>query len=545
MRDPLREAERVSRQYKECNYLIIIGGAGLHHIPPPSPQRLILLIIPDSAIYLDDKARPMREEILQRRDVLICAAENREDPPGEGFFHQMDLLLKNSYRPLFHPRLDVYGHPPVERLLPDLFGAIRERIQESLDQLHSDYFTQKRFGKMWFLNMLRNSSYNAAEVQRTLEKEQDSNHELSLEKLRTRVAGRSVTVLGAGPGLDDYLDQHESGEVIQESGPASSRQSVSPSAGSPPIPNESGQKSGQKSGKERPGTPVVIAADSALPSMIARGLAPDAVVSTDPQFFSLLHHIPGTGGLLLCDPGVHPAILRMYAGRSSFISTAHPLAHSGLFRDAPNLHLPFHFTQVGGSAGAAALAMGAAEVRFYGLDFSYPGGAAYARNSYQHIWAGEHAHRLNPAEHHFYRLVSGDGRNEYRRDHNAGVYLSTRFEGYRREFEQGMSSLGSLRRSGNSYLLKPRPQEHPTRPAKNTKLFRDYGAALNRLTEKDCAQFMKEQYRVSNNAELRQLYTPLLPLMYHMLGDEDKIDSHSVFRVIQFATRRISHIMML
>lgn len=531
MRDPSRETERINRQFKGTNYLIIIGAGGLYHIPPQDPGRRILLIIPDSFIFNAPDCREKREEIAGRKDVLICRADYRDGRPAKDFLEQIDLMLKNSYRPLFHPRLDLFSLPPLERAMEELFNGIRLRIRHSLDEIHSDYLTQKRFGKMWFLNMLRNTAfYSMRELNETSHRN-STGLATPLDKLRTMVAGKQVAVLGAGPGLDHFLDRVNLAQ--------------------------------QRQGKEPP--TVVIAVDSALPPLIARGVVPDAVVSTDPQYFSLLHHIPGQEGILLCDPGVHPAILRLYTGSFSFISTAHPMVHSGLFSDISILPLPFHFTQVGGSAGAAALAMGASRIRFYGLDFRYPGGAAYARGSYQHIWTGQHANRLNPVEDHFFQLVSGNGENVFQREESGHAYSSPRFEAYRREFEQGMNIQGTLQRSAKSYTLNPFPSasqsvtthsgtsdsvtSHSTttysKKYQSGASFRDYASALNQITEEDCRRFLNGQYSEGDAGRLQHIFIPVLPLMYHMLGNNEKIDSHSVFRVIQFATRRISHIMML
>ncbi|MDR1375140.1 MAG: DUF115 domain-containing protein, partial [Treponema sp.] len=140
----------------------------------------------------------------------------------------------------WRPALDIYGGEYLKRL--------RETV-EYIKRADANRRTVLNFGRRWFRNALRNA-----------------------EILRRAVVFTPGTlpciVTGAGPGLE------EAAPAILQSRRGTGR-----------IPY-GGRKAG--SGPQKPGC-FILAAASSAPALVARGLKPDLVISTDGGGWALLH----------------------------------------------------------------------------------------------------------------------------------------------------------------------------------------------------------------------------------------------------------------
>jgi hypothetical protein len=135
--------------------------------------------------------------------------------------------------------------------------------------------------------------------------------------------------------------------------------------------------------RERRGDFFLIAADTALPALMAENINPDAVVSIDGQHISYYHFLAGLPGdtLLFTDLASPPLVVSRSAA-PRFFSGGHPLTRfiSQVWRAFPEVDTS------GANVTYAALSLaeklGARSIEIFGADFSYPLGMTYARGTY-------------------------------------------------------------------------------------------------------------------------------------------------------------------
>jgi hypothetical protein len=205
-----------------------------------------------------------------------------------------------------------------------LFNDAASHIRAAIEMVSADYSVQAHFGKRWFSNIIRNLPQ-------------------AEQPLPALPPIRSAAICAAGPGLDATL----------------------------PLLREK---------KERP---FIIAADTALPSLLSAGMEPDAVVSIDCQHISYYHFMEGLPEhtLLFLDLA-SPPLVASRSVRPYFFSGGHPLTRylSRYWRPIPELDTS------GANVAYAALSLaeylGARNIELYGADFSYPQGITYARGTY-------------------------------------------------------------------------------------------------------------------------------------------------------------------
>jgi len=143
----------------------------------------------------------------------------------------------------------------------------------------------------------------------------------------------------------------------------------------------------------------IIAADTALPALLHRGLKPDAVVSIDCQHISY-YHFMGTdcADIPLFLDIASPPLLSQFSAQPFFFSGGHPLAAyiSQEWRPLPLLDTS------GGNVAYAGLSLaeslGAQHITIYGVDFSYPAGKVYARGTYIYPYFAQRQERRSPLE---------------------------------------------------------------------------------------------------------------------------------------------------
>jgi len=148
---------------------------------------------------------------------------------------------------------------------------------------------------------------------------------------------------------------------------------------------------------------VLMAADTALPALMAQGLEPDFVVALESQHANLADFIPrGTSRtMLLCDATSHPSVTRLFAGRLRFFSSA--FADLPLFdRMAAAGLLPKRIPPLGSVGVAAvmlALELGSGDVLLSGLDFSHATDRTHARGTPPHLSGLARCRRTAPMGH--------------------------------------------------------------------------------------------------------------------------------------------------
>jgi hypothetical protein len=144
----------------------------------------------------------------------------------------------------------------------------------------------------------------------------------------------------------------------------------------------------------------VVAVDSALPVLLAGGVAPDLVISVDPQPYVREHFVGCDIGSapVVCSLSSHPSVM---AGKHRFVSlNTHPIAQlaAEVYGDSIG-SVDSGTGSVAGDAIRLCHACGFSGIGVTGLDFSFSGYAIYARGTaYQKRYAAFFQDRLTTVE---------------------------------------------------------------------------------------------------------------------------------------------------
>ncbi|NLJ45885.1 MAG: DUF115 domain-containing protein [Treponema sp.] len=261
---------------------------------------------------------------------------------------------------------------------PGRFSEAVDAVRRVISRVSDDYSVQAFFGRRWFSNTVRN--LYAAE-----------------RPVRPLTPVREAIVTAAGPSLDELAP--ELGQV--------------------------------RRGR------FLIATDTSMGALLARGIVPDAVVSIDCQHISYYHFltpVPGEIPLIL-DLASPPSVARR-ARRVHFFSSGHPFCRyvSSHFRPFPSLDTS------GGNVTHAAVSLadtlGARRIFLYGADFSYPRGASYARGTYIHRYFRLRAGRTSPQESLFSAFLYRNLQVDRETDPDGTFrYVTKPLQAYRRRLE--------------------------------------------------------------------------------------------------------------
>ena len=231
------------------------------------------------------------------------------------------------------------------------FRQAADEVQKSIEAVRADYGVQAHFGKRWLTNML----FNLASM--------GHSHPQVPEV-------QSACVTAAGPSLEKSL------------------------------PTIAAQQRAS----------FIIATDTSLPTLLAAGIAPGAVVSIDCQNHSYHHFMHGLpeSTLLVLDAASPPLLARLHR-RVAFAASGHPLVS---WLCARGLGLP-RLDMSGGNVTHAAVSLahslGARQIFLFGADYSCPDGKMYARGTYLYDFFACRQDRLSPEESLFAALLHAAG----------------------------------------------------------------------------------------------------------------------------------------
>ena len=511
LKDPEREAQRLAQSAAECNFLVILGGAALYHIPAYRPQRLIFLVIASRDLFIETRKRGLNSSLKERNDIIWLVRNSDED--AKQFSARIIYEFQSCYQPLFHGKLFIYHHRSLAPLYEDWFKTMLATMTECADRSLNDFLTQKRFGGLWLHQILKNSLFSAHPTK------YDASS-MNLERwnaLAARWLGKRVVIAGAGPSLAKGI------EVLQS----------------------------------RSDEFLLIASDTALPCLRGHSIQPQWVITIDPQQYSLLHYLskPPSTTTLFYDIGANSAIPRLYAANMCIpLASPHPLSQWLMCHQQADIVAPInHSTNAGMAALALALAVQPLSIESYGIDFQNSGGKRYCRGSYQHQWAAIHGGRFTPAESYHYRLASMDACAEIIHTDGEIHYTSAQYDRYRNEFESLAQSWGEVtRETGYTIIPKqpPLPPPAPTpaslrKPASMDELWQIFANTLSEISAGEVTDFIRTFFsspRVARTPKADAMLA-LMPWFANHSNLAGKLPESAFLAAIQFARERISHIL--
>lgn len=238
-----------------------------------------------------------------------------------------------------HSRIHLTLHPGLEAE-PDLIHLMRSS-QVFLDRHAVNHRTLERFARLWGRNARRNLALEKGETAQPWAK---------------ALVGRSVAIAAAGPSLEEALDQLAA------------------------LPRDSF---------------TLIAVDSAVGALAARGFRADLVVSMDAQYWNARHLDALQDETLVVELVSQPSVIRRHRGRVVIVGSSIPVVadlEQGRF---PRL-------ASGGSVATAAATfasfLGASRILWLGLDLSWFEGRTHARPGLADTLLLSRSGRLEPAD---------------------------------------------------------------------------------------------------------------------------------------------------
>jgi len=335
--NPGREAVGIVAQYREAEAGVLIGY-GLGYV---------------AAAWMRDRPRPLfivelipgllaqetaNENLLALAPCCVVGTE-----PGKQEAHFINFLRGLS---LWATKKIAWMETPgITAQAPALAKAAIRFLKQAFEAHLTNVYTELEFERLWFRNILRNAFLVPGAK--------------PFAALRGSLRESAAVIIGAGPSLDDEI----------------------------PVLREIRRKTAA----------VLMACDTALPSLLEANLPPDIVVSLDGQihnFHDFCGYEADLGAVsLFCDISVYPAIPRLPFGEVCFFETADIREIGG--RQAVISHpLTLRIKQICGELGAArsggnvgttalelARVMGARLILFSGMDYAYPRGMSHARSS--------------------------------------------------------------------------------------------------------------------------------------------------------------------
>jgi len=370
--NPGKEAKRLIDTVESENFLILLGLGGGYYA--------------EAALERDDIGMVLVIEYgLSGLAELFCKIDYTrffEDARFRLFADVSDRELEEHILELYQPVL--YGGirviPMRSRTEQDSkpFIMAGNAIQAAIDRISADYSVQAHFGKRWFSNIIRN--LKTAEP---------------IEENVPQISRAAVTA--AGPSLSMQIPEL------------------------------------RKKRKEL----FLIATDTSLPCLLHEEMVPDAVISIDCQHISHYHFMDGLPeSVTLFLDIASPPLLSGLSKKLQFFSTGHPLTRyvSRIWKTMPLLDVS------GGNVTYAAISLaeqlGATKIELYGADFSYPGGAAYARGAYIHSFFGKTQNRFAPLEAQSSAFLYRTPLSKISRSENSWYYETGTLKFYREKLEE-------------------------------------------------------------------------------------------------------------
>lgn len=372
--DPLREAEKTAAALSSQTEAVIVVENGLGYLPlqiaEQFPKADILMIVPDSSVYT--VFRQQYPELMPNfpKNIRILTP-----------FSEATLSLFLSDHPSSNTALLI--PPPVEKLFPSICTRIRALVNYRRQIENTNSATLKKYGKRFSQNIKRTLPLFCAMPRTVME-------------LKNRAIGRPTAVIGAGPTLDDHIDEVKN-----------CRSDL-----------------------------ILLAVDTAASVLQKHGITPDFVVTGDPQFYNAMHlfFFNAKGITLIAPLSTYFLNIRKPWREILFYASRFP----GETAAAEKYHVPFLGSggTVAATAVEAARLMNPKTVFLLGIDLGYPDGKTHAKGSFFEEKALFSGDRLNPAETQSDALLRSPLKSEAKDGNGAPILSDQRMDLYRRWFAE-------------------------------------------------------------------------------------------------------------
>jgi hypothetical protein len=355
--DPVQEGEKlVEREIPPAAGCCIFSGFGLGYTVAPYLAR-----DPDNIAIVVEKDPSLFLKALELRDFTALFDSDRIwfllGSPAEAV---AGCLKKAGTR-----KIALLTARYIREQEPDWCRELEHQVDQFVNRRNVNINTLKKFGRRWILNLGANlCRYRQA---------------VDLDKLKGLFGGIPCLLLAAGPSLELVL---------------------------PHLPEL----------RERF---LLVSVDTALRSLLKRGVVPDLTVVVDPQYWNYRHldRCRAEGCLLVTDSSAFPDVFTRFSAPWIFYRSPFPLA--GYLEKSFGFKGRLHG---GGSVATAAWEisrlLGCAGVWAAGLDLGFPGGHTHFKGSFfeelRHVISGRirteeilQWHALRDASPHFVEDSSG------------------------------------------------------------------------------------------------------------------------------------------
>jgi hypothetical protein len=385
-RDPVREGRRQLECLEASNKEgpIIILGFGLGYAAEAAA-----LAAPGRPLVIVEKRRRVFKLALELRDLQSLFTKNQIvfvlGGKGDQIIGALSLFNEKKF--------EIIRNRALINLDETWYGEVEKGIRSWISRNDVNSATLKRFGRRWVKNLSKN-----------LQNSRDRPGIASLEGL-LKTTALPVFLAAAGPSLD------KTGPWIKE------------------IHDRC----------------IIVAVDTSLRFILARGIEPDFVVSLDPQYWNFRHldrtFAPNT--CLIAESAVYPPCLRLF--KNVFLCGSHfPLGRFIEDRLDPKGTLG-----TGGSVATAAWdfakVLGAASIWIAGLDLSFPDLKTHFRGALFEDRSHGESFRFSPGETWSVKALRDGGPFLAKSASGAAVLTDQRLSLYAAWFENRFSQFPEIR----------------------------------------------------------------------------------------------------
>ncbi|MGN0730087.1 6-hydroxymethylpterin diphosphokinase MptE-like protein [Treponema sp.] len=344
------DAEQIFFESEPEGCVVVAGIAGGFHIEKILNKENVSLVI---AVEADNESLefcrqfPAVKKLEECKKVVMC--ENKT----------LKKILCTRYFPALYKNLTLVFNRAWKNENAETAQETASIVKDSAEQILFDYSTQAHFGKIWNRNILLNLKFISDHF------EAKNFFAFPVSSSETK---KTAAIIAAGPTLDNSIEEIRNGNFF------------------------------------------IVSTDTAFGTLVKHGIIPNAVISIDSQHISSEHFLCGqnkSDTAFIFDLSANPEFARhafQSGKRIQFCPGRHPLSSLA----TKELGIP----EINSGAGTVTIAAadwakncGFSKLKFFGADFSYYRGKAYAKGTYLESQFMSNSSRLFPLEEKYCALM--------------------------------------------------------------------------------------------------------------------------------------------